>query len=104
MAARLNPEGVQAMRQSLHPLVAKAPWSDGALLEAVRNQVMLAMRKHGPVAAWIADDTGFPKKGTHSVGVARQYCGRVGKQDNCRVAVSLSVATWNASLPVGHRL
>jgi SRSO17 transposase len=50
------------------------------------------------------DDTGFPKKGTHSVGVARQYCGQVGKQDNCRVAVSLSVATWNASLPVGYRL
>jgi FOG: Transposase len=56
------------------------------------------------VAAWIVDDTGFPKKGTHSVGVARQYCGQVGKQDNCRVAVSLSVATWNASLPVGYRL
>jgi len=56
------------------------------------------------VVAWIVDDTGFPKKGTHSVGVARQYCGQVGKQDNCRVAVSLSVATWNASLPVGYRL
>jgi SRSO17 transposase len=104
MAARLNPEGVQPMRQSLHHLVAKAPWSDEALLEAVRNQVLPTMRKHGPVAAWIVDDTGFPKKGTHSVGVARQYCGQVGKQDNCRVAVSLSVATWSASLPVGYRL
>lgn len=104
MAARLNPQGVQPMRQSLHHLVAKAPWSDEALLEAVRTQVLPALRKHGPVAAWIVDDTGFPKKGTHSVGVARQYCGQVGKQDNCRVAVSLSVATWNASLPVGYRL
>jgi SRSO17 transposase len=62
------------------------------------------MRKQGPVVAWIVDDTGFPKKGRHSVGVARQYCGQVGKQDNCRVAVSLSVATWNASLPVAYRL
>jgi SRSO17 transposase len=104
MAARLEPGSVQATRQSLHHLVAKAPWSDETLLEHVRKRVLPAMRKHGPVVAWIVDDTGFPKKGTHSVGVARQYCGQVGKQDNCRVAVSLSVATWNASLPVGYRL
>jgi SRSO17 transposase len=104
MAARLEPGSVQATRQSLHHLVAKAPWSDETLLEHVRKQVLPAMRKHGPVVAWIVDDTGFPKKGTHSVGVARQYCGQVGKQDNCRVAVSLSVATWSASLPVGYRL
>jgi SRSO17 transposase len=104
MAARLEPGSVQATRQSLHHLVAKAPWSDETLLEHVRKQVLPAMRKHGPVVAWIVDDTGFPKKGRHSVGVARQYCGQVGKQDNCRVAVSLSVATWNASLPVGYRL
>lgn len=104
MAARLDPEGVQPMRQSLHHLVAKAPWSDEAILAQVRNRVLPAMQKHGPVVAWIVADTGFPKKGTHSVGVARQYCGQVGKQDNCRVAVSLSVATWTASLPVGYRL
>ena len=104
MAARLEPGSVQATRQSLHHLVAKAPWSDETLLEHVRKQVLPAMRKQGPVVAWIVDDTGFPKKGTHSVGVARQYCGQVGKQDNCRVAVSLSVATWNASLPVDYRL
>jgi SRSO17 transposase len=104
MAARLEPGSVQATRQSLHHLVAKAPWSDETLLEHVRKQVLPAMRKQGPVVVWIVDDTGFPKKGRHSVGVARQYCGQVGKQDNCRVAVSLSVATWNASLPVGYRL
>ena len=104
MAARLEPGSVQATRQSLHHLVAKAPWSDETLLEHVRKQVLPAMRKQGPVVAWIVDDTGFPKKGRHSGGVARQYCGQVGKQDNCRVAVSLSVATWNASLPVGYRL
>ena len=91
MAARLDPDGVQAMRQSLHHLVAKAPWSDEVVLEQVRNRVLPAMGKHGPVVAWIVDDTGFPKKGTHSVGVARQYCGQVGKQDNCRVAVSPSI-------------
>ena len=92
------------MRQSLHHLVAKAPWSDEVLLEQVRNYVLPAMQKQGPVVAWIVDDTGFPKKGKHSVGVTRQYCGQVGKQENCRVAVSLSVATWSSSLPIAYRL
>jgi SRSO17 transposase len=104
MAARLDAENTQAMRQSLHHLVAKAPWSDDVVLEQVRHSVLPAMQKHGPVVAWIVDDTGFPKKGKHSVGVARQYCGQVGKQDNCRVAVSLSVATWISSLPIAYRL
>jgi SRSO17 transposase len=104
MAARLDAENTQSMRQSLHHLVAKAPWSDDVLLEQVRNYVLPAMQKHGPVVAWIVDDTGFPKKGKHSVGVTRQYCGQVGKQENCRVAVSLSVATWSSSLPVEYRL
>src|SRR5260221_12733440 len=104
MAARLDPENIQAMRQSLHHLVAKAPWSDEVLLEQVRKHVLPTMRKQGPVVAWIVDDTGFPKKGKHSVGVTRQYCGQVGKQENCRVAVSLSVATWSSSLPIEYRL
>jgi SRSO17 transposase len=104
MAARLNPDEVQATRQSLHHLVAKAPWSDQALLDHVCQQVLPAMQKQGPVVAWIVDDTGFPKKGQHSVGVTRQYCGQVGKQENCRIAVSLSVATWNSSLPIAYRL
>jgi SRSO17 transposase len=92
------------MRQSLHHLVAKAPWSDEVLLQQVRNQVLPTMRKQGPVVAWIVDDTGFPKKGKHSVGVTRQYCGQVGKQENCRIAVSLSIANWGSSLPVWYRL
>ena len=104
MAARLDGENTQSMRQSLHHLVAKAPWRDDVLLEQVRNYVLPAMQKYGPVVAWIVDDTGFPKKGKHSVGVTRQYCGQVGKQENCRVAVSLSVATWGSSLPVEYRL
>ena len=104
MAARLDPENIQPMRQSLHHLVAKAPWSDEVLLEQVRNYVLPTMRKQGSVVAWIVDDTGFPKKGKHSVGVTRQYCGQLGKQENCRVAVSLSVATWSCSLPIAYRL
>ena len=104
MAAQLNPRNVQATRQSLHHLVAKAPWSDQSLLDHVREKVLPTMQKHGEVVAWIVDDTGFPKKGKHSVGVTRQYCGQVGKQENCRVAVSLSVATWSSSLPIAYQL
>jgi len=104
MAARLAPDNVQRTHQSLHHLVADAPWSDEAVLGSVREHVLAAMKQNGPVVAWIVDDTGFLKKGTHSVGVARQYCGPVGKQDNCRVAVSLSVATHHASLPIAWRL
>ena len=104
MAARLAPDKVRRMHQSLHHLVATAPWSDDAVLEQVRGYALTGMKTKGPVQAWIVDDTGFPKKGTHSVGVARQYCGQVGKQDNCRVAVSLSVSTNTASLPIAFRL
>ena len=65
---------------------------------------MPAIERQGPIEAWIIDDTGFPKQGRHSVGVARQYCGQLGKQDNCQVAVSLSLANRHASLPVAYRL
>lgn len=104
MAARVEPGRVQAARQSLHHFVAKADWSDDAVLGVVRAEVLPALERQGPIRAWIVDDTGFPKKGRHSVGVARQYCGQIGKQDNCQVAVSVSVATDQASLPVAYRL
>jgi len=104
MAARRAPDNVRRMHQSLHHFVADAPWSDEEMLAQVRREVLPAMQKHGPVVAWIVDDTGFPKQGRHSVGVARQYCGQVGKQDNCQAAVSLSVSTWGSSLPIAWRL
>jgi SRSO17 transposase len=104
IAARLDPGHVQAKHQSLHHVVAQAEWDDAALLAAVRAQVLPALERHGPVAYWIVDDSGFPKQGKHSVGVARQYCGQLGKQDNCQVAVSLSVANDHASLPIAYQL
>ncbi len=104
MAGRLAPDNVRRMHQSLHHFVADAPWDDEELLAQVREEVLPTMEKHGAVVAWIVDDTGFPKQGKHSVGVARQYCGQIGKHDNSQAAVSLSVSTWNASLPIAWRL
>jgi SRSO17 transposase len=104
MAARLEPARVQAAHQSLHHLVAKADWSDEAVLAAVCEKMLPTIEQHGTIRAWIVDDTGFPKKGTYSVGVARQYCGHLGKQDNCQVAVNLSVANDHASVPIAYRL
>src|SRR4029077_2746401 len=98
------PDNVRRMHQSLHHLVADAPWSDDELLAEVRDTVLPAMQKLGAVVACVVDDTGLPKKGKHSVGVARQYCGQIGKQENCRVALSLSVSTWSSSLPIAYRL
>src|SRR6476620_2411922 len=92
MAAVTAPARVAAQHQSLLHFVANAPWSDQAVLAKVCEIVLPEMTRTEPVAAWIIDDTGFPKKGRHSVGVGRQYCGQLGKQDNCQVAVSLSLA------------
>src|SRR6202051_4579366 len=104
MAAVTAPARVGAQHQSLLHFVGEAAWSDERVLAKVRELVLPAIERHGPIEAWILDDTSFPKKGTHSVGVARQYGGQLGKQDNCQAAVSLSIANSHASLPVCYRL
>jgi SRSO17 transposase len=104
IAARVSPERVSAAHQSLHHFVAKADWSAEQLLCAVESYVLPRMQSQEPLRAWIVDDTGMPKKGEHSVGVARQYCGQLGKQDNCQVVVSISLANHYASLPAAYRL
>lgn len=104
MAAMTAPERTAAQHQSLLHFIGQGSWSDERVLAKVREMVLPAIERRGPIAAWIIDDTSFPKQGTHSVGVARQYCGQLGKQDNCQVAVSLSLANSYASLPVAYRL
>jgi SRSO17 transposase len=103
MAARVDPLHASARHQALHHFVAKAQWSDSQMLRRVSQWVVPKMDLSAQ-AFWIIDDTGFPKKGKHSVGVARQYCGVLGKQDNCQVAVSISLANAQASMPMTYRL
>jgi len=105
MAARVHPENVPSAHQSMHHLVADSEWSDTALLAAVAREVVPALSEGGQARCyWIMDDTGFRKYGKHSVGVARQYCGQLGKIENCQVAVSLSLAAAEGSLPLDYRL
>jgi SRSO17 transposase len=104
MAAVIDPRHVGARHQSMHHFVAKADWDDAAVLRLARALVLDAMERHGVVAGWIVDDTGIPKKGRHSVGVARQYCGVLGKQDNCQIAVSVTLANEAVSVPAAYRL
>ena len=103
MAGLIDPNNTRSKHQSLHHFVADSAWSDEQMLLRVAQWVVPEM-DFSDGGWWIVDDTGFPKAGQHSVGVARQYCGMLGKQDNCQVAVSVSLACAQASLPVAWRL
>jgi SRSO17 transposase len=104
MAAVTAPGRVSVQHQKLLHFVGEGKWSDERVLAKVRELVVPAIERHGPIKAWIVDDTGFPKQGSHSVGVHHQYCGQLGKQANCQVAVTLSIANHHASLPIAYRL
>ena len=104
LAAVTAPAGLAAQHQKLLHFVANAPWSDERVLAKVRAMVIPAIEQNGPIEAWIIDDTAFPKHGSHSVGVQHQYCGQLGKQANCQVVVTLSIANHHASLPIAYRL
>ena len=104
MAAVTTPGRLSAQHQKLLHFIANAPWSDEQMLAKVCEMVLPAIERHEPIKAWIIDDTSFPKQGTHSVGVHHQYCGQLGKQANCQVAVTLSIANHHASLPIAYRL
>ena len=104
MAALIDPANVRKSHQSLHHFVSTSAWDDQAVLTRVGALTIPVLQKREPVRAWIVDDTGVPKKGKHSVGVSHQYCGQLGKQANCQVAVSLSIANTFASVPIAYRL
>jgi SRSO17 transposase len=104
MAARLDPEHARARHASIQRLITDSEWDHRVLLGATRDHCLPLITSGYPLEAWIVDDTSFPKKGTHSVGVAHQYCGNLGKQANCQVAVTLSLVNHHAGLPAAYRL
>jgi SRSO17 transposase len=104
LAAATAPARVSVQHQKLLHFVGNAPWSDERVLAKVQEMVVPTIERHEPIQAWIIDDTSFPKQGKHSVGVHHQYCGQLGKQANCQVVVTLSIANHHASLPIAYRL
>lgn len=103
MAARLvdDPAQADAMRQRLSDCVTASPWSDSELM---RRLALKLERELPELEVFVVDDTGFPKKGQLSVGVARQYSGTQGRTDNCQVAVSLHLAGAKGSACIAMRL
>jgi SRSO17 transposase len=104
IAVATKPSDVRTQHQKLQHVIANSTWSDGQVLAKVRELVVPSMTRRGPIEVWIIDDTSFPKQGEHSVGVHHQYCGQLGKQANCQVTVTLSIANHHASLPVAYQL
>jgi SRSO17 transposase len=104
IAAMTAPAATSVQHQKLLHFVANSPWADKPMLAKVRDLVLPAIVRREPIQAWIIDDTSFPKSGSKSVGVHHQYCGELGKQANCQVAVTLSIANHHASLPIAYRL
>lgn len=106
MAARAcpDPAGVHAEHLRLTYFTRCADWSDHDVRREAARYALAAMTAREPVSAWIIDDTGFLKQGTHSVGVQRQYSGSAGKIANCQIGVSLTLATSSAHVPVDFAL
>lgn len=104
IAARIDPFRTSARHQSLLHFLGQAPWDDQEVLRVARNYAFEQMLMHSPLRHLVIDDTGFPKKGRNSVGVANQYCGILGKNANSQVTVSISAANDIGSIPVAYRL
>ena len=100
IAERLDPDHVSRRHQAIQHFVSEARWSDAAVRERVRAQVIPALRARAPIEHLIIDDTTVLKSGRHSVGVAVQYCGRIHATANCQTLVSLSLSNGHDSLPV----
>src|SRR6266498_975239 len=99
-----NPKQMGAAHERLLHFVSCSRWSDREGRRVAAKYALAAMTEREPVEAWILDDTGFLKQGSHSVGVQRQYTGSAGKVTNCQIGVSLSVATRTEHVPVDFEL
>jgi SRSO17 transposase len=96
MAERLRVDS-----QKLQQFISDSPWDDGQVWQAIRREVIPVVE---PLQAWVVDETGWLKQGNDSVGVSHQYCGAVGKQAQCQVAVEMVVTDGEVAAPVGGRL
>lgn len=96
MAQRLGTDA-----QKMQQFITDSPWEEAGVWQAVRREVVERME---PLQAWIVDETGWLKQGSHSVGVAHQYCGAAGKSANCQVNVQVAVSDGLVAMPVGARL
>jgi SRSO17 transposase len=95
-----DPDRVGAIHQRVHHFITDSNWNDRDIRLSASRYALETMTRAGDVQAWIIDDTGFEKKGTHSVGVQRQYTGTAGKITNCQIGVSLTLATAYDHVPV----
>jgi len=102
--ACIDPDRMDAAHQRLLHFMVDSEWSDRDVRRSAARYALDAMTAREPVEAWIIDDTGFLKQGSHSVGVQRQYTGTAGKVCNCQTATSLSIATRNEHLPIDFAL
>ena len=97
LATRLPEGNVQAMQQ----FIGQSPWEWNPVWERLGKRMTAELE---PDPAWVVDDTGFPKQGTHSVAVERQYSGTLGKTGNCQIAVSVHHVGEQGNVPLGWRL
>ncbi|MGD9538950.1 MAG: IS701 family transposase [Alphaproteobacteria bacterium] len=104
IAAHLAPQAARAAHQSLHHFVSASNWSDRAVLGVARDHALPALAQRRERLAWVMCDSGMVKKGTHTAGVFRKYCARVGRRTNCQSAVMLFVCAEQAALPIALRL
>ena len=102
IAVRMDPSHARASREAVQQFITDSNWDYQALLRGAREYALPLLLRTGPMEAWIIDDTAFPKSGSDSVGMARQWCGTKGKQDNCQDAVSISVANRETSLEMRY--
>src|SRR5258708_9410103 len=102
--ATADPATCEPAHHRLLRFLRDSPWGDREARRVAARHALAAMTAEEPIRTWIVDDTGFPKQGTHSVGVQRQYTGTTGKVSNCQIAVSLSVATRSAHVPIDFAL
>jgi SRSO17 transposase len=99
-----DPDRADAEHQRLHHFCTHSAWSDREIRREAARYGIGALAEREPIDAWLVDDTGFLKQGSHSVGVQRQYTGSAGKITNCQLGVSLGVATRTEHLPIDFEL